>query len=82
MRVAPIALALLGTALFAEPAKADPYPWCAVYGNTGDSRERCYDLTCEACLAQIRGLVGCCNNNPGYTGPAASSGDNRRRPRR
>ena len=53
MRVAPIALALLGTALFAEPAKADPYPWCAVYGNTGDSRESCYYLTFEACLAQI-----------------------------
>lgn len=80
MRLAPIAVALLGTVFLVQPAKADPYPWCAIYGNSGNSRESCYYMTFEACLAQIQGLGGFCNQNPGYTGPAVSR--DRRRTRR
>ena len=70
MRLALTALVLLGTSVFAQPAKADPYPWCAIYGGGSQGGgESCYYLTFERCLDQIRGMGGFCNPNPGYTGP-------------
>ena len=80
MRFLPIAVALLGTVLI-QPVKADPYAWCAVYGGT-QGRESCYYITFEACLAEIRGLGGFCNQNPGYTGAAVSRDQRRPRPAR
>jgi hypothetical protein len=78
MRLALTALVLAGTALLAQPAKADPYRWCAVYG-ANDGRESCYYKTFEQCLAQIQGLGGFCNLNPGYTGPTSTERPPRRR---
>jgi hypothetical protein len=78
MRFALTALVFAGTALVAQPAKADPYPWCAVYG-TNDGRESCYYMTFQQCLIQIQGLGGFCNQNPGYTGPPVSERSQRRR---
>jgi hypothetical protein len=78
MRLALITLVFAGTALVVQPAKADPYRWCAIYGGN-DGTESCYYNTFEQCLAQIQGLGGFCNQNPRYTGPAASERPQRRR---
>jgi hypothetical protein len=75
MRLALTALAVVATAVLVQPAKADPYPWCAVTGGRDDSRESCYYKTFEACLTTIQGLGGFCNHNPRYTGPSAARGD-------
>ena len=78
MRIVLTALVLAGTALLAQPAKADPYPWCAIYGGN-DGTQSCYYMTFQQCLTQIQGLGGFCNQNPGYTGPAVSERQQRRR---
>jgi len=85
MRLALTVFALIGTTLLVQsvqvqPAQADPYRYCAVYGGN-DGRESCYFRTFQECLAQIQGVGGFCNNNPWYTGPA-SNGNNRQRTRR
>jgi hypothetical protein len=76
MRLALTALVLLGTSVFAQPVKADPYPWCAIYGGGSQGGgESCYYLTFERCLNQIQGLGGFCNPNPRYTGPSTYRAD-------
>jgi hypothetical protein len=75
MRLVLTALAIVITGVLVQPAKADPYPWCAITGGRGDSQESCYYKTFERCLNQIQGLGGFCNPNPRYTGPSTYRAD-------
>lgn len=67
--------AFLGAA--PEPAKADPYRWCADYaGRGGDGGARnCYFYTLAQCRATVSGVGGYCTPNPFYTGLWATPGD-------
>ena len=69
MRVILATLALLALGATLEPAKADPYKWCADYGN-GDQggSTNCYFLTIEQCRAAISGMGGFCRENGFYDG--------------
>ena len=50
------------------PATADPYKWCAVYGN-GYGGSNCGFVTIEQCRATVSGIGGFCEPNQFYTGP-------------
>jgi hypothetical protein len=50
------------------PATADPYKWCAVYGN-GFGGSNCGFVTIEQCRATVSGIGGFCEPNQFYTGP-------------
>jgi hypothetical protein len=64
MRIAIAALFLIVVATVAEPAKADPYRWCAVYGSFGGGGvESCWYLTIEQCRAAVSGLGGFCKES-------------------
>ena len=58
------------TSLFfiVSPATADPYKWCAVYGN-GFGGSNCGFVTLEQCRETISGMGGFCEPNQFYTGP-------------
>jgi hypothetical protein len=77
MRLVLTALAIVITGVLVQPANADPYPWCAITGGRGDSRESCYFKTFQACLTTIQGLGGFCNPNPRYTGRSGYRDDDR-----
>ena len=54
-----------------EPAKADPYRWCADYGlgrGGGLGARNCYFFTFAQCQATVSGVGGYCTPNPFYTG--------------
>ena len=70
MRVILATLALLALGATLEPAKADPYKWCAVYsgGGTGGGAGNCYFITLEQCHWQISGMGGFCEPNQFYDG--------------
>jgi hypothetical protein len=53
-----------------EPAKADPYRWCADYGGRGGGGRNCGFVTHAQCLAAISGVGGFCSPNPFFTGRA------------
>jgi len=59
-------VALLASVL-TEPAAADPYKWCAVYGDKVGGMN-CYFLTLEQCRAAISGVGGFCEPNQFYDG--------------
>ena len=82
MRIAfAIVLGLLAGATI-EPARADPYQWCAVYG-PDDSSANCYFLTLPQCQATISGVGGFCTRNNFYNGrPVADEGGSSRRPKK
>ena len=61
-----IGLALVGFAISASSATADPYPWCANYGTPGGTN--CGFVTIEQCRATISGMGGFCEPNQFYTG--------------
>lgn len=61
--------------------QADPYRWCAEYGN-GDSGggTNCYFVTLEQCRATILGNGGFCRQNGFYDGrPVTTSATQSRR---
>ena len=69
MRVATAFLFAIVTTSAAEPAKADPYRYCAVYGSFGGGGvESCYYVTLEQCRATVSGLGGFCKESPWYDG--------------
>ena len=70
MRIAIAALFTLFVASAAEPAKADPYPWCAEYagGDLGSGGSNCYFATLQQCREAISGNGGFCTRNNFYDG--------------
>lgn len=71
------ALALSGIA-FSGAAHADPYKWCAQYGDRSDNGTNCYFLTIQQCQAAISGNGGFCRPNPFYSGRQSNREDRRR----
>lgn len=70
MRVVIMALLVLIAASAVDTARADPYPWCAVYGGgRGGGGTNCYMRTYQQCLEAISGMGGFCAPNTFYTGP-------------
>jgi hypothetical protein len=71
-----------------DTARADPYRWCAVLGNSDDLGTGCYYLTLEQCQASISGNGGFCTHNNFYDGRPVSTpedgvrGSRKRAPRR
>src|ERR1700761_7700264 len=53
--VALLALAVCLGGACASPATADPYRWCAEYGNRGGGGTNCYFATLGQCQAGISG---------------------------
>ncbi|MFN3656933.1 MAG: DUF3551 domain-containing protein [Pseudolabrys sp.] len=75
------AAAMLG---LATPGHADPYKWCAQYGNgwSGGGRN-CGFVTWQQCMATVSGIGGYCEPNPFYSGRATTgSGRKAKKPRR
>src|SRR5262245_43759498 len=71
MRILFAAFVLLMAGAASEPAQADPYRWCAVYGGGGQSGgggTNCYFITLEQCRAQVFGAGGFCEPNQFYDG--------------
>ena len=70
--------------LFVAPlsAYADPYPWCAVYGGFGNTRESCYYMTIAQCQASVSGLGGWCKPSPWYDGKPVRTPEDGPPPRR
>ena len=50
-----------------QPAKADPYRWCADYSTRGGGKN-CHFLTFAQCQASVSGVGGFCSPNPFFTG--------------
>lgn len=80
MRAVVATALLLAAASSGASAQADPYRFCALYGNGGDlgGIRSCYFMTEEACRATLSGLGGLCIPNPFYTGPAPAPAAARR----
>ena len=76
MKKLAIVLGLLLCGSFANPVKADPYRWCAVYGGGEGGFENCYFVTFEQCRASLAGGIDFCRVNTFYTG------SDQRQPRR
>jgi hypothetical protein len=71
--VAVLFALIAGSAI--EPARADPYRWCAVYGGSDDSGTNCSMLTLPQCREAIAGMGGSCEPNQFYDGrPEPSAG--------
>jgi hypothetical protein len=66
--LALVAVLLVGSAV--EPAKADPYRWCAQYagGDMGGGGTSCFFITWEQCMAAVSGVGGFCEPNQFYDG--------------
>ena len=79
--IATLVALLAGSAL--DAAKADPYPWCAVYGGSDSGgTTNCYFLTLEQCRANVSGIGGFCSPNTFYDGrPVSTPGEAVRRRR-
>jgi hypothetical protein len=60
-------LALIATSSF-DPARADPYRWCAVFGGNMGGSTSCYSVTLEQCMATVSGVGGFCTPNNFYDG--------------
>ena len=69
MRVVIMGLFVLIAASAVDTARADPYPWCAVYGGGRGGGTNCYMRTYQQCLEAISGMGGFCAPNTFYTGP-------------
>ena len=69
MRIAIATLFALIVASAVEPAKADPYRWCAQYGGKSGA-VNCYFVTLEQCRAALSGNGGFgCDASPRHAGP-------------
>ena len=74
MRTAIAALFSLMVLSAVEPAKADPYRWCAQYGGFGGGGvESCYYVTIEQCRAAVSGIGGWCRESGWYDGRPVST---------
>ena len=83
MRTAIAFLFAIVAASAVEPAKADPYRYCAVYGSFGGGGvESCYYVTLEQCRASVSGLGGFCKESPWYDGVPVSTDGSAVRPHR
>jgi len=62
---------VLGAATLSGNAKAQNYPWCALYGG-GDKggATNCGFVTFEQCLTTLSGMGGFCQQNTQYVAPA------------
>jgi Protein of unknown function (DUF3551) len=70
MRILPFMLAIFVlTVGIGAPAKAQNYPWCAIY-DVGDAAYNCGFISREQCMATVRGIGGFCNANTQYVSPA------------
>ncbi len=76
MRVALAAFALLLAGSAFEPAQADPYKWCAIYGGSGHGGggTNCYFVTLDQCQAAVFGNGGFCTINQFYDGRPVTTG--------
>jgi len=68
-------LLAVGVLATADGAKADPYRWCAQYGNSDDGGTNCYFMTLEQCRAAISGNGGFCTPNNFYNGAPVTTGE-------
>ena len=76
-------LLALGAFALTDSTQADPYRWCAQYGNSDGGGTNCYFVTLEQCRAAISGNGGFCAPNNFYDGtPVTTSEDGPRRSRR
>ena len=50
-------------------AKAQDYPWCAVYGGFDDGGTNCGFTTYEQCMATASGMGSNCQPNTQYQSP-------------
>lgn len=67
--IASVAIAAIS--VFAQPAAAIEYPWCAEYGAGTDGGGRnCGFSTLEQCRETISGMGGSCEPNLFYAAPA------------
>jgi hypothetical protein len=74
MRIVIAVLFSMIVASAVEPAKADPYRWCAQYGGFGGGGiESCYYLTLEQCRAAVSGIGGFCRESGWYDGRPVST---------
>ena len=73
-RFAAIAtLAAIAMAAAATSARAQNYPWCALYG-TPYSDTACGFVSYEQCMENVRGIGGFCQRNDWYRPPAGATG--------
>lgn len=64
--VAALTLPMLLT-LTASPARAEVYPWCAIYsGGDMGGATNCGFSTIQQCQATVSGIGGFCQPNPLY----------------
>jgi hypothetical protein len=63
---------LLATAVTAQPARAQNYPWCARYGTPYDDTS-CGFTSYEQCQASVSGVGGFCEKNDTYRPPLATA---------
>jgi hypothetical protein len=83
MRIAIAFLFAIVVVSAVEPAKADPYRWCAQYGGFGGGGvESCYYLTIEQCRAAVSGIGGFCRESQWYDGRPVSTDAPFSKPRR
>jgi hypothetical protein len=77
MRIAFAALFILLAGAAIDPARADPYRWCAEYAAaSGSGGTNCYFVTLEQCQAAASGNGGFCRPNPFYDGrPVVTPGE-------
>ena len=68
-------LLALGALAPIDRAQADPYRWCAQYGNSDDTGTNCYFLTLEQCRAAVSGNGGLCVPNNFYNGAAVTTSE-------
>ena len=74
MRIAIAFLFAIVVVSVVEPAKADPYRWCAQYaGFGGGGVESCYYVTIEQCRAAVSGIGGFCRESQWYDGRPGST---------
>lgn len=84
MRPATVMLAALTLpillTLTASPARAEVYPWCAVYGGArGGGATNCGFSTYEQCMTTVSGIGGFCERNQFYHPERASTRHRRQR---
>jgi hypothetical protein len=75
MRFSRVVLPALAALAVLVPAsgQADPYRWCAQYGNRGGGGTNCGFVTLQQCRATVSGIGGFCVPNQFYTGPDRST---------
>jgi hypothetical protein len=61
--------AILSALVIGTPARAQNYPWCALYSSSLGG-ENCGFSTYEQCMATVSGIGGFCQTNTLYAPPA------------